>query len=255
MQEERNPDGSNPFLPRRAVLTIVPAGNDLYVGTQDGVVSSSDRGLSWAVRDSSIRRLGVPVINAFARSESFGLAVATQDGLYHKISDSAYGQIKIETDDTPITAVAFAPSDTMRIYVGTDGKGVFVSDDAGVTWNPATGELGGKTRTVQLIVDPTNPEIVFARVLFERIYKSTDGGDSWHTVWTGMPVEEQLQSMAIAPGDPHILYAGGDTQFFASETEANRGSRAGCKGFPQPASGLTHRMPTRCGRAQRMACI
>lgn len=213
-EQLRNPDGTNPFPPGRGVLTITARGDDVLVGTEDGVVRSFDAGFSWTRVDTRAR-IGAPMVfdAAFAPTASV-LWLATQDGLYAGSPDLK--RVSITGNDAPTTAVAIAPNDAKRIYAGTDGKGVFVSDDAGATWSAAGGELGGKTHVAQLMVDPTNADIVFARILFERIYKSIDGGDSWHTVWTGMEVEDQIQSVAIAPNNPTILYAGGDNRFFYS---------------------------------------
>ena len=226
-QEVKNSDGLNVFPRGRAVLTIVARNNSIFVGTEDGVFYSEDVGLVWNRIDSE-NKLGVPALRDL-EFHADALWIATDDGLYRQtrgIERVAALQIA-----APISAIASAPSSAHRIYAGTDGKGVFVSDDGGATWNAATGELGGKTRVAQLAVDPTNPEIVFARLLFERLYKSTDGGDSWRAIWTGMPVEEQLQTFAIAPNNPRILYAGGDTQLFYSDDGGETWQSRGLQGI------------------------
>lgn len=228
-RELHNPDGKNSFIPGRAVLAITAEGKFVYAGTEDGIVSSSDDGMSWSPMDSR-SKIGVPALSSVAFVPATdSLWIATQDGVYRGPPD--WVRVPIRENDVSTTALAVAPNDSKRIYVGTDGKGVFVSTDAGASWSAAGGELGGRTRVAQLVVDPTNHEIVFARILFERIYKSTDGGDSWHTVWTGMPIEEQIQTMAIAPSDARIMYAGGDTQFFYSDNAGETWQARGLNGI------------------------
>ncbi|MGB6719106.1 MAG: hypothetical protein WBE47_19330, partial [Candidatus Acidiferrales bacterium] len=99
-------------------------------------------------------------------------------------------------DKEPVAAIgsiAVAASDPNVVWVGTGeawairdtdvmGDGVYKSTDAGKTWThmglDATGRIG------HMIVDPTNPDIVFACALGrttgpqqERgVYRSTDGG-------------------------------------------------------------------------------
>ncbi len=94
--------------------------------------------------------------------------------------------------------IAIAPSNPNIIYAGTGeedsrnsispGAGVYKSSDAGRTW-----KLSGLEATQQIgriIVDPTDPNIVYVAALGhawnsnpERgVYKSTDGGKTWQLV-------------------------------------------------------------------------
>jgi photosystem II stability/assembly factor-like uncharacterized protein len=213
---------------RRATLPLLRIDNTLYAGTFEGLVSSRNDGESWEVIGKG---LGVPIVHDLALDARTGqMLVAAEDGLYEK-REQGYTRISFGADDVPVLSVAFAPSSSQRIYVGTDGRGVFVSDDGSATWGAAGGELGGRARVPQVSIDPTEPENVFARVLFERIYKSTTGGDEWRTVWTGMPIEEQIQSLAIAPSSPRFIYAGGDTQIFGSDDGGESWQARGLRGI------------------------
>jgi photosystem II stability/assembly factor-like uncharacterized protein len=209
-------DGTRAFPPGRAVLTLFDQDNQFFAGTVDGIFRADASLSNWTMQRASMRNMGTPALHDVELQDG-ALWAATDDGLYRQTRAKFFERVGPEKINAPVTAVAFTPAAAARIYAGTDGKGVFVSDDAGATWNAAGGELGGKTRVAQLLADPTNPEIVYARLLFERLYKSVDGGDTWRAIWTGMPIEEQLQTFAIAPGNPQILYAGGDTQLFYSD--------------------------------------
>lgn len=220
----RASDVENPR--RRAVLSLAQFGDVLLAGTFDGLLQSVDGGETWRVLGHG---LGVPIIHDFTRANG-RLWVAAEDGLFEQNADGTFVRIPFGAEDVPVSSLAVAPSQPTRIYVGTDGKGVFVSDDGGKTWNAAGGELGGRTRVAQLMVHPTNPEIVFARLLFERIYKSDNGGDDWRAVWTGMPIEEQIQSLAIASNDPAQMWAGGDTQLFSSNNTGETWQARGLSG-------------------------
>ncbi len=218
----------------RAVLTLFRIAQTLYAGTSEGLLRSSDNGETWHLFG---RGLGLPLIHDIEfDGANERLLLAGEDGLYAAPAPSpADSRIKVEklefgAPDVPVLGVAVAPSAPHRIYVGTDGRGVLVSDDGGETWGAAGGELGGRTRVAQLVVDRNDPETVLARLVFERLYKSTNGGDAWRAVWTGMPVEEQIQTMAIAPGDPRQVWAGGDTQLFASSDGGESWRPRGLKG-------------------------
>ncbi|MFZ3365101.1 MAG: hypothetical protein WA153_16775 [Candidatus Acidiferrales bacterium] len=130
-------------------------------------------------------------------------------------------------DKEPVAAIgsiAVAASDPNVVWVGTGeawairdtdvmGDGVYKSTDAGKTWThmglDATGRIG------HMIVDPTNPDIVFACALGrttgpqqERgVYRSTDGGKTWQRV---LFVDENTgcSGLSMDPENSQILFAG-----------------------------------------------
>ena len=129
-------------------------------------------------------------------------------------------------DDQPtgsIGAIAVSPSDPDIVYVASGeglqrpdlsvGDGIYKSTDAGRTWTHLG--LRDGQQIPQIIVDPRNPDRVFAAVLGhpygpneERgIYRSLDGGKSFERV---LYVDENTGGSEVAfdPSDPAIVYAG-----------------------------------------------
>lgn len=110
-----------------------------------------------------------------------------------------------------VTAIAIHPHDSRILYVGTQfdfsagvqGK-LYKSLDCGTTWDTLL--VGGSYRAI--VFDPTNPEIVYA--LPGSIIKSSDGGKTWQAKMNGMRLglEQRVQSLAIDPKNPNVLYAG-----------------------------------------------
>ncbi len=121
-----------------------------------------------------------------------------------------------------IGAIAVAPSDPKVIYVGTgesdirsdlaSGNGVYRSDDAGKNWIHIG--LDDTRQISRIVVSPNDPHTVYVAALghaygpsLERgIYKSTDGGEHWTRVLDKGP-KVGIADVAIAPGDPKILFA------------------------------------------------
>jgi hypothetical protein len=128
----------------------------------------------------------------------------------------------------PAWTITFSPSDSSIVFAacGVDlptgstvadvdnppGCGLFVSHDRGVTWTSGSGnELKGKD-VLDIIVHPTNSNIIYAALYSdgshnETIYKSIDGGLSWDLNNTGLP-KLPVMNLAISVSDPKILFAG-----------------------------------------------
>jgi photosystem II stability/assembly factor-like uncharacterized protein len=129
-------------------------------------------------------------------------------------------------DDQPtgsIGAIAVAPSNPDIVYVASGeglqrpdlsvGDGIYKSTDAGRTWTHLG--LRDGQQIPQIIVDPGNPDRVFAAVLGhpygpneERgVYRSLDGGKSFERV---LYVDENTggSELAFDPSDTTIVYAG-----------------------------------------------
>ncbi|MGE5243853.1 MAG: VPS10 domain-containing protein [Betaproteobacteria bacterium] len=129
-------------------------------------------------------------------------------------------------DDEPVQSIgslAVAPSDPNIVWAGTGeawirshisiGQGIYRSTDAGRTWAlmglEKTGRIG------RVIVDPTNPDVVFACALGtaygpqpERgVFRTADGGRTWQRT---LFVDEKTgcSDLAMDPGNPRILFAG-----------------------------------------------
>jgi photosystem II stability/assembly factor-like uncharacterized protein len=128
-------------------------------------------------------------------------------------------------DDQPtqsIGAIAVAPSNPSIIYAGSGeglhrpdlavGNGVYKSTDAGKTWTHLG--LSDAQQIPQIVVDPTNPNRVFAAVLGhpfgpneERgVYRSLDGGQTWKRVLY-KDANTGASDLEIDPRRPDIVYA------------------------------------------------
>ncbi|HEY5095309.1 MAG TPA: hypothetical protein VII69_09360 [Candidatus Eremiobacteraceae bacterium] len=150
--------------------------------------------------------------------------IGVNDGGVWKTTD--YGQTWQPIFDGESTgsigALALAPSDPNIIFVGSGeglrrpdlstGDGVYKSIDAGKTWSHLG--LRDGQQIASLLVDPSNPNRVFAAVLghpygpnTERgVFRSLDGGATWKRV---LYKDENTGAvdLAFAPGNSNKIYA------------------------------------------------
>lgn len=103
----------------------------------------------------------------------------------------------------PIRVIVVDPELPRRIYVGTQGYGLFRSDDGGQTWTYQGADIGKDVR--QIVVNPKeSPAAIY--VLTEKdIVKSQHAGEEWESrnssvVWVGMapPVKSSLKPVLIS---------------------------------------------------------
>lgn len=102
-------------------------------------------------------------------------------------------------------------------------RGLFQTADGGDSWNKLTNGLpdDGKTGCIDLIRNPEKPDVMLA-AFYHRlrqpwhfhsggeeggIYKSTDGGQSWKKLSSGLPRETGRIGLAISESNPDIVMA------------------------------------------------
>jgi len=121
-----------------------------------------------------------------------------------------------------VGAIAVAPSNPDIVYAGTGerdirgnishGDGVYRSDDAGRTWR----HIGlDDTETIsRIVVDPRNPNVVYAAALGHiygfsgrrGVFKSTDGGQTWSVSLPGFEKAGAVD-LVLDAKNPDILLA------------------------------------------------
>jgi photosystem II stability/assembly factor-like uncharacterized protein len=156
-------------------------------------------------------------------------SVAYGDGIYRSDDGGKNWQNLGLKKSEHIGRVVIDPRDSKVVYVAAEGplwgpggdRGLYRSADGGKTWK-AVLNISENTGVVDVAIDPTNPDIVYAAAYQRRrhvftlidggpesaIYKSTDAGVSWNKLKSGLPTVDMGRiGLAVSAVDPSVVYA------------------------------------------------
>lgn len=183
----------------------------LLAGTHFGLLASADGGRTWQPWGPGP---GVSPVNDLAQSPDGVLFLASAAGLFRSEDSGATWQPAGQGLPTaPALSVAVAPSAARVLYAGFDGRGLYRSADGGRTWAATALDVPS---VPGILIDPADPDHLWARAAFQRMYESRDGGATWVTPWSGFDLNTEIMALSLASGDPAALYAAGTTTLYRS---------------------------------------
>ena len=106
-----------------------------------------------------------------------------------------------------ILSLAFHPTNSDIIYIGTAGSGLFKTIDAADTWTPI---LFPPVKNYGLAIDPQNGDRIYASGVFDnvsKLYRTDDGGENWKEIYTEPGPGTVITALRIHPDAPQTLYA------------------------------------------------
>jgi photosystem II stability/assembly factor-like uncharacterized protein len=134
-----------------------------------------------------------------------------------------------------IGRVVVDPGNANRVYVAALGnvyapgadRGLYRSLDGGATWKKVLFKADDPNNVgaIDVAIDPKNSRVLYASLWATRrppwsvyapsnmpgsgLYKSTDGGDTWKQLTTGVPTDQFVGKIGIAvsPSNPNRLWA------------------------------------------------
>lgn len=212
-----------------------------YMGaTGGGVWKTTDGGVSW--QNISDGFFNTATVGAIAVAESDpnvvyvgmgespvrGVTTSHGDGVY-KSTDAGKTWTHLGLEKTrQISGVAVHPQNPDLVYVAAQGmswapnpeRGIYRSNDGGQTWELVL-HVDERTGASDLSMDFTNPRILYAafwehqRLPWQVIsggpgsglYKSTDGGDTWELINTGLPDLMGKIGVSVSRANPERVWA------------------------------------------------
>ena len=241
------------------IAVVAPRGKSytLYVATASGGLWKTDNeattlrpvfdqgpattigDVAIAPSNSDIVWMGTGEANIF-RSSQAGI------GIYKSIDGGQTWKHQGLTDTYTIARIVIHPTNPDIVYVAASGhewttnaeRGVYKTADGGTTWQKAL-SVNDKTGAIDLVMDPSDPETLYAAT-WQRtrlkwndprtfpdyagsgIHKTTDGGRTWKAIDTGLPPANRRGRIGldICLTKPNVVYALVDNYEIAREPTA-----------------------------------
>ena len=226
---------------RIADLEVVPGTQShIYVGAASGGVwKSVNHGTTWTAIFDDAANLSIGDI-ALAPSDPLEVWVGTGEpnnrnstpwgeGVYHSSDGGKTWRLTGLEETRHIGRIAVHPTNPDIVWVAALGhlfgpnseRGVYRTTDRGESWEKVL-HLDDDTGFVDLALNPADPSMLYAAAYQRRrrawgfagggpgsgIYKSTDGGDSWHEVAEGLPEGDKGRiGLAVSGRDPALVMA------------------------------------------------
>jgi hypothetical protein len=202
-------------------IAVDPLDSSVVYSGADGVRKSVDGGRTWKtvfIPPNPTQYRGVVTVPEIAIAPGrpgsiYALAAAgPAPSILYKSTDAGSTWHPILsfpklTPDMWGSALAVDPQHPATVYAGI-GRTLEQTVDAGANWHPITAGLSAGFITA-LAVDPRRSGTIFVALHTGygagAIYETTDGGRDWNVAKTG----PQIYSLAIDPGRPETIWAGG----------------------------------------------
>ncbi len=156
-------------------------------------------------------------------------ALGYGDGVYKSIDGGKSWKNMGLKDSRHIGSIVINPKNSNIVYVAAEGsvwgpggdRGLYKSIDGGKNWTKVL-EISENTGVNNVIMDSRNPDVMYASSEQRRrhvhtkigggpetaIYKSTDGGETWDKLKSGLPGADMGGiGLAISPVNPDYIFA------------------------------------------------
>ncbi len=156
-------------------------------------------------------------------------ALGYGDGIYKTLDGGKSWTNMGLKNSRQIGMITIDPRNTNIVFVAAEGsvwgsggeRGLYKTVDGGKNWKKVL-NISENTGVNNVIIDPSNPDIMYAtseqrrRHVFTKIgggpesaiYKSTDGGENWRKLSSGLPSGHVGgMGIAVSPVNTNIVYA------------------------------------------------
>lgn len=208
---------SNIYVQAFAVDTKDPS--TAYVGmggagSQDSSLSAGlyildEAGATWLPAGREMAGQEVRKIAILSQQEMKNSVVcaAASEGIYCNVGEDRhwvrFNPPAVEVNK--ILSLAICPGSPYAIYVGTDGQGLYVTENEGRSWSELIQDLGCY-HVYDIAISEAQPRLMYIAT-DTGLYKSTDAGLTWTEL--GLATEgRRINTIALYPRDENVLFVG-----------------------------------------------
>jgi photosystem II stability/assembly factor-like uncharacterized protein len=205
--------------------------NTLYVGdmASGGLLKSTDGAASWSSvwgrsngLESSVWALAIDPTKPSTLYAGIELSFPGIGGVFKSTDGGMSWSSAGLGDAAAVTVLAIDRANSSTLYAVTESqsvwydgpqgfRGMFKSTDSGASWLPINNGLAGLIDTgfsvTALLIDPQDPNILYAGTSGGGVFRSADSGANWSPFNDGL-TNPDVRVLDLAPGSPNTLYAG-----------------------------------------------
>ena len=178
----------------------------LFAGTTTGVFRSSDNGTSWIASGLDSSDVFALTVTKDETGRSIILAgIEPEVGISSCIfrstdKGSSWTASSLSTYNTTCFAMSSGETGETNIFAGTY-SGIYLSSDSGINWIHLDAGPHLSVRSIAIISNGAGGINIFAGTFLGGILLSTDNGESWSTINTGLIYEDKSVDALVASGD------------------------------------------------------
>ncbi|HUB78939.1 MAG TPA: hypothetical protein VMB03_09095 [Bryobacteraceae bacterium] len=176
----------------------------IYFAHTAGIQVSHDGGATWHDASAGLRRKYTAALRVDSRRAGVLLA-GTEQGIFRSQNGGESWKLA-GAAGIQVLHIEQSPHDPCFWLASTEGGGLFVSRDCGVTFE-SHGNLGVGRNLYDLAFDPSSPDRIAVAGWGVGVAVSEDGGKTWQARNSGLP-STSVWSVAFDPAHAARLFAG-----------------------------------------------
>jgi photosystem II stability/assembly factor-like uncharacterized protein len=158
----------------------------------------------------------------FARSDNNLCYMSCDGGVYRSVDDGASWTLRSGgLIATQLYSIGVSQTNPFLLGGATQDQGIIKTNGPADWTDTGAGNEGGF-----FIVDPSNSNNVYATPWSGNLRRSTDGGNTWQTILTGITQAQNgspvtVHHLAVSPFDSNLLLCVGGNEVFRSTDQGN----------------------------------